>query len=594
MLDTVLPSRSLGEEKPTEFAILSPAHAIFFVVVGLLLLFLHRQALPKPIPGIPYNKTSAKSILGDVASLQEGIARTGAFQIWLHEQAAKHNSPLFQIFIRPFGKPMLILSDFREAQDVLLRRGKEFDRASIVGDMISGAVPNHHIIMKTNSEWKHHRRLLQDLMSPQFLKENAAPILYSGILQLIQLWNDKARIAEGRPFQADSDIYYSILDATTAFSFGAGAKSAIRPTVDLVKGLSADDIRQLRGSTPAGGEQPLHFPTAKIDESLRASLDVADAIEQLQGSPVPRLKWKLSVERQPAVRQAIQIKNAFLREEISKALDRTQNSKESKEHSSAVELMVSREKKLADNDGRKPDFFSSMMMDEIYGLMIAGHDTTSTTLGWGVKLLGDNTDSQSKLREVLESAFPDAAAENRNPTIKEITGTKVPYLDAVVEEIIRHGSAAVLLDREAVCDTELFGHRIPKGTIILSPARGQSILKPSIPVDESMRSKSSQNAKARAWDDADITHFKPERWLADANDSPPEFDQQAGPQLAFGFGTRGCYGRRLAYLEMRIIVTMIVWNFQLLPCPKELSGYAPKEGFTYKPKDCYVRLQALR
>ncbi|KAK1641024.1 cytochrome P450 [Colletotrichum phormii] len=592
MLGTVLPNRSLGEETPTEVTVFSPPHAIFFIAAGLLLYFLYRQALPKPIPGIPYNEVATKSILGDVASLQEGIARTGTFQIWLHEQAAKYNSPLFQIFIRPFGKPMLILSDFREAQDVLLRRSKEFDRASIVGDMISGVVPNHHIIMKTNSEWKHHRRLLQDLMSPQFLNENAAPIIYSGILQLIQLWNDKTRIAEGRPFLADSDIYYSVLDATTAFSFGANARSAIRPTMELVRGLGADDIRRLRGLTPAGGEQPMSFPTAEIDENLKASLDVADAIEQLQGSPVPRIKWKF-VERQPAVRRAVEIKNDFLREEIGKALGRTQNSTGSKGLSSAVELMVLREKKLADNDGRKPDFFSSTMMDEIYGLIIAGHDTTSSTLGWGVKLLGDNTDSQSKLREVLKSAFADAAAEDRNPTIKEIIGTKIPYLDAVVEEIVRHGSAAVLLDREAVCDTELLGYRIPKGTVILSPARGQSILKPSIPVDESRRSKSSQNAKARAWDDADITQFKPERWLVDPNDASPEFDQQAGPQLAFGFGTRGCYGRRLAYLEMRMIVTMIVWNFQLLPCPKELSSYAPKEGFTYKPKDCYVRLQAL-
>ncbi|KAK1699850.1 cytochrome P450 [Colletotrichum godetiae] len=592
MLGTILPNRSLGEQTPTEFTVFLPPHAIFFVAAGLLLYFLYRQALPKPIPGIPYNEAATKSILGDVASLQEGIARTGTFQIWLHEQAAKHNSPLFQIFIRPFGNPMLILSDFREAQDVLLRRSKEFDRASIVGDMISGVVPNHHIIMKTNSEWKHHRRLLQDLMSPQFLNENAAPIIYSGILQLIQLWNDKTRIAEGRPFLADSDIYYSVLDATTAFSFGANARSAIRPTMELVKSLGADDIRRRRGLTPAGGEQPMSFPTAEIDENLKASLDVADAIEQLQGSPVPRIKWKF-VERQPAVRRAVEIKNTFLREEISKALDRTQKSTASKGLSSAVELMVLREKKLAENDGRKPDFFSSTMMDEIYGLIIAGHDTTSSTLGWGVKLLGDNTDSQSKLREVLKSAFAGAVAENRNPTIKEIIGTKIPYLDAVVEEIVRHGSAAVLLDREAVCDTELFGYRIPKGTVILSPARGQSILKPSIPVDESRRSKSSQNAKARAWDDADITQFKPERWLVDPNDASPEFDQQAGPQLAFGFGTRGCYGRRLAYLEMRIIVTMIVWNFQLLPCPKELSSYAPKEGFTYKPKDCYVRLQAL-
>lgn len=225
---------------------------------------------------------------------------------------------------------------------------------------------------------------------------------------------------------------------------------------------------------------------------------------------------------------------------------------------------------------------------QVFGVVVAGHDTTSTTMSWGVKFLADRPRIQTKLREALRAGFADATADGRSPTIKEITSTKIHYLDATMEEILRCGGATPFVTREATCDTELLGHFVPKGTNVMCLTRGPSMLQPAFEVDDSRRSRSSQAAKARAWNNEDIGEFKPERWLVAG-----EFDQQAGPALAFGLGTRGCFGRKLAYLELRILVTLIVWNFELLPCPEELSGYAAKEGLTYRPKDCYVRLRVL-
>ncbi|GKT58396.1 cytochrome P450 [Colletotrichum tofieldiae] len=596
MLGTVLPGRTLGDDKVVATNVLSPSHALVFSAVGLLLYVFYRWALPKPIPGIPHNATASKHILGDIPSLKEGIDRTGEFTLWLLEQSSKLKSPLFQVLIRPLGKPIVVLTDFREAQDILMRR-KDFDRSSLVADMLEGAGRKHHIHMKTGPEWKQHRRLLQDLMSPQFLNEVAAPTVYSGVLRLVKLWNDKARIADGRPFSAETDIYYGALDAVMAFVFGGSfPNSAIRPTMELVERLGDDDVMRLRDQAGASGDRPLDFPEGECDEKIKATLNVAASIEQLQGSPAPRIKWWY-VERQPVMRQTFRVKKAYVREEIAKALKRLQEvGNEESKVLSAVELIVLRERKLAENEGREPDFFSETMIDEVFGVVVAGHDTTSTTMCWGVKLLADNPQTQTTLRDALRSAFSDARAENRSPTVKEISGTKIPYLDAAMEEILRCGGATSMVDREALCDTELLGHRIPKGTVVMCLSRGPSVLKPALAVDEATRSKSSQSAKGRAWDDADIGQFKPERWLVGAAGSTggaAEFDQQAGPQLAFGLGTRGCFGRRLAYLELRIILTLIVWNFEMLPCPEELSGYGAREGLTYKPKDCYVRLSAL-
>ncbi|KAF6811908.1 cytochrome p450 monooxygenase [Colletotrichum plurivorum] len=591
MIGALLPQRSL-ERGAAQTNILTQSLAIVFAAAGLVLYLLYRWALPKPISDIPYNASGAKNLLGDIPSLVEGMQRTGEFNLWLLEQASKLRAPLFQVFIRPLGRPILVMCDFRESQDVLMRR-KDFERSSMVGDLLEGVGPNHHIHMKTDGEWKRHRRLLQDLMSPAFLNEVAGPTVYKGVLRLIDLWTEKARLAGGRPFPAETDVYYAALDAVMVFTFGAGfPSSATGPLIDAVKALGADDIKKLRGP---GDDDVMAFPEGECDEKLKATLDVAGSVEHLIGSPIPRWKWWW-VEKKPEIRKAMSIKKAFVLEEIAKALKRIQeNGNEESKALSAVELIVLREKKLAENEGRQPEFFSSTMVDEVFGVVVAGHDTTSTTMCWGVKLLADNPQAQTKLREALRTGFADALAEGRSPTIREITSTKIPYLDATMEEILRCGGATPLVDREATCDTELLGHRIPKGTVVMCLSRGPSMLQPGFEVADSKRSKSSLMAKARAWDDEDIGRFAPERWLVTGSDggAEAEFDQQAGPSLAFGLGTRGCFGRRLAYLELRILVTLIVWNFELLACPKELSGYGAREGLTYKPKDCYVRLRAL-
>lgn len=142
------------------------------IVVGVIsILYLAYQwALPKPLPGIPYNKAAAKTILGDAAEIIELRKSGGRPRAWFGQQPSRHNSPLVQVFPAPLGKPMLILADFRECQDILLRRGKEFDRGGRNLAALGGVIANHHIGMKTSSpQFKANRELVKDLMTPHFL-----------------------------------------------------------------------------------------------------------------------------------------------------------------------------------------------------------------------------------------------------------------------------------------------------------------------------------------------------------------------------------------------------------------------------------------
>lgn len=143
-----------------------------FVALALALYIVYRLLLPRPIPGIPYHKASSKHILGDLPLLSKHERETGEKTSWFASHARKINSPIVQVFANPLTKPWVVLTDFREGQDIMLRRTKEFDRSEHFSNVFLGLLPDHHISMKsTNSQFKPHRRLIQDLMTSAFLSE---------------------------------------------------------------------------------------------------------------------------------------------------------------------------------------------------------------------------------------------------------------------------------------------------------------------------------------------------------------------------------------------------------------------------------------
>jgi hypothetical protein len=49
-------------------------------------------------------------------------------------------------------------------------------------------------------------------------------------------------------------------------------------------------------------------------------------------------------------------------------------------------------------------------------------------------------------------------------------------------------------------------------------------------------------------------------------------------------------GRKLAEIELRILLVLLVWNFDLQPTPAELSSYRAVDKVTHQPQQCFVRL----
>ncbi|KAK7958083.1 hypothetical protein PG988_012931 [Apiospora saccharicola] len=468
----------------------------------------------------------------------------------------KLNAPMVQVFIKPWSRPLLILGDFREARDIMSRRTAEFDRSTSSGDLVRGLGPSHHIHLKTSPAWRSQRRLIQDLMSSAFLHHVAGPVMYQNVLRLVDLWRIKSRLAGGRP---------GALDAMAA------------------KGFTSTGVQRALRSSSSGLDEPVAFDPVPTDHVVSASLELVAAVEDVQGSPFPDLKWWW-VNSKPRIRRATQVKEKYIRDEVADAVRRLRSSTGGEEFvKSAVDHMVFRESKLAGKEARKPDFFSRVMMDEHVAEL-------------GPEVPGrQRRGAVQAARRALEAAFARATAAGGQPTIQDITESQIPYLDAVIEETLRCSATVPVVDRQASTDAELLGYRVPKGSFITCLVSGPSMMSPAFEIDEKRRGvgvdASKPDRPVRAWDPDGMATFQPERWLVGQDGA---FDPLAGPQLAFGLGTRQCYGKRLAYLEMRTLITLVVWNFELLPCPPALSGSKPILVMTNRPKDCYVRLREVR
>ncbi|KAF9630714.1 hypothetical protein BFW01_g1276 [Lasiodiplodia theobromae] len=595
-----------------------PSAGATVIAGGVLLAFymIYRAALPRPIPGIPHNKDAALKILGDIPEMMGHVKRTKRIFCWLTSQATRHQSPIVQVFIKPFSHPWVIVTDPFESHDILVRRTKEFDRSSFFGEILSGIMPEQHSWYKSNTAlFKHNRNLINHLMAPTFINEVSAPDVYNAVTTVIKVWQLKCSQARGRPFSAHDNITYGALDAIFASSFGLAEEDS----------STAPRLAALSQHAPAPAtslDEPVSFPSAAsaIPPIFSAVLTIGHSLQAGQLSPSPRLV-SLFLRQLPYMRRATATKDAFIAARIDDALrliddadqadasPTTTAQQQLHRPRNALHSVLLRSRTLAQKHGLPPSgphAHSRTIADEFLGFLLAGHDTTATTVTWGVKHLSTraNHTAQTRLRAALRTALPDAVRERRAPSYAELAAAHVPYLDAVVDEVLRVANTVAFVAREVVAKegAVVLGRRVPYGAHVFFMADGAGYLAPGLKEGGAVDDMRSPGARGRSggairgvWDGGDVEAFRPERWLRreDGEEGEERYDPAAGPSLPFGLGPRACFGRRLAVASLRIWFALIVWHFELLETPEELSGFEAVQKFAREPVKCYVRLRAV-
>ena len=175
------------------------------LAIGLLIC-LYLVALPKPLSGIPYTRKSLFSPFGDAFDFVNYTKQTGEGFRWFATKSRELQSPIFQVFLGPFRKPIVVLADIQEIIDISSRRTKEFDRGGYLTEWVGILFPEGTISMPSHEKFKQQRNIWAVTMTTQFLNTVSAEIIHRHTCSLVALWKTKAAIAHGRPFEVSDDI----------------------------------------------------------------------------------------------------------------------------------------------------------------------------------------------------------------------------------------------------------------------------------------------------------------------------------------------------------------------------------------------------
>jgi hypothetical protein len=241
----------------------------------------------------------------------------------------------------------------------LLRRTKEFDKPDLISNAFYGISPGFHATQVTGDVWRYQRKLIQDLMTPAFLNEVAAPQLHDNFMDLVNLWSEKMQLGKGRPFEVKKDIYNIGLEAIWAALFGIeGIATVTRNNIEL---LSNKDTLVLPTST----DEEVVFPQASAPPAFQAIFELTDSIEWVLKSPFPKVTGFIQ-RYLPHGWKNMKLKKKFVIEEISKAEER-QKAHQGKETkiTNAMDHILRRENMAAEKLQRAPIYYSQNLIDEV-------------------------------------------------------------------------------------------------------------------------------------------------------------------------------------------------------------------------------------
>jgi enediyne biosynthesis protein E7 len=166
-------------------------------------------------------------------------------------------------------------------------------------------------------------------------------------------------------------------------------------------------------------------------------------------------------------------------------------------------------------------------------LLLAGHETTASTLGWTLYLIDRHPEVRERLHEEAVSVLGD-----RLPVFEDLP--RLRYTGMVLEEVMRLFPPVWILPRKAQGDDEVGGFRVPAGAdVLICPY--------------------TLHRHPAFWPDPE--RFDPERFAAPASERPRY------AYIPFGAGPRFCVGNNLGLLEATFVVAQLARELRLSKAP---------------------------
>ncbi|XP_076374008.1 cytochrome P450 302a1, mitochondrial-like isoform X2 [Tachypleus tridentatus] len=170
----------------------------------------------------------------------------------------------------------------------------------------------------------------------------------------------------------------------------------------------------------------------------------------------------------------------------------------------------------------------------ILDIFLAGIDTTAYASAFVLYNLAQNQHVQELLRKEMFDVLPNTQSQLTSSALSSMS-----YLKATIKESLRLNPVAIGVGRVLPEDIVLSGYRIPAGTMVI--------------LHNQVACRHKKHFR-------DPLKFIPERWLKNS----PSFEKpHPFLLLPFGYGPRMCLGRRIAELQLYILISKIIRNFRV-------------------------------
>ncbi|MBO0841931.1 MAG: cytochrome P450, partial [Nocardioides sp.] len=168
--------------------------------------------------------------------------------------------------------------------------------------------------------------------------------------------------------------------------------------------------------------------------------------------------------------------------------------------------------------------------DQVLIFLIAGHETTATSLAFALHLLARHPEVQKAARDEATTVLSDRA-----PTAADLPD--LPLLVRVLKESMRLYPAAPMLGRLSVAETVIDGHVIPAGAdVVVSPW--------------------VTHRHPAYWPDPE--RFDPDRFLPEREAERPRY-----AWIPFGGGPRACIGQHFSMVESVLALAIVLRTYEL-------------------------------
>ncbi|KAH9485607.1 Cytochrome P450 monooxygenase 128 [Psilocybe cubensis] len=194
-------------------------------------------------------------------------------------------------------------------------------------------------------------------------------------------------------------------------------------------------------------------------------------------------------------------------------------------------------------------------------MLLAGFETTATSLTWTLFELALHADVQDRLRQEIHQKEREIKARG-DIAFTPNDFEDMPYLTAVLKESLRFNPAAYYIYRQPSKDEV-----IPLSTPITSPS-GKILNEIVVPKNTKITISINGYNRNKAIFGHDSQLFDPDRWLTPGRVNKSVNVGVYGNSITFSGGIRSCIGWRFAVMELQAFLVELVGNFEFSPTPE--------------------------